>query len=115
MSERTAYDPGLRDDDGRLVPIANQNDKNLVPFAVASGVLTMMASGLLFAWAISVTVDDANREAARAAPPPKLSGDAGATADDDVFGDRSPASAESDVVDEGASDATPIGDEPPPT
>ncbi len=70
MAESTAYDPNLRDSDGLLVPIAQQNDKNLVPVAVAIGGVTVLVSGLLVVAAINETLVDAEREAKRAEPPP---------------------------------------------
>ena len=75
ISQATAYDPYLRDADGRLVPIAQQNDKNLVPVAIAVGGIALLVSGSLFAFSLSETYDDAKKEAARAAPPPNLSGE----------------------------------------
>lgn len=51
VSQSTAYDPALRGDDGRLVPVARQPEYNLIPVAVGIGVGTAVVSGLLFTYA----------------------------------------------------------------
>ncbi len=71
VAESTAYVPDARDDAGRLIPVARQPEKNLIPVAIGLGALTVVIAGSIYAIAIADAVD-LGEEAAPIgdAPPP---------------------------------------------
>lgn len=52
VAESTSYNTDLRDDDGRLVPIAQQPEKNLIPVAVGIGAASAIIGGSLITIAL---------------------------------------------------------------
>ena len=73
VAESTAYVPNARDDAGRLIPVARQPEKNLIPVAIGLGALTVVIAGSIYAIAIADAVDPGEEAApiGDAPPPPQ--------------------------------------------
>ena len=72
VAESTAYVPNARDDAGRLIPVARQAEKNLIPVAIGLGALTVVIAGSIYAIAIADAVDPGEEPAPVGdAPPPQ--------------------------------------------